>query len=144
MGSKWQVRPVEVQKDLVWTDPDGNQHPFWIKLKKHLTVGESRRVMTAGWRGMKQAEATHDDAPKQAEIQIDWRAQTFARTETYVTEWSLEDDNGRRLARTREQIEALHPELYELIEDAITEHVEEMDAEKKSRSGSSSPSQTSA
>lgn len=132
MSSIWTVKPEERTLDLSWTTSEGKAQPFWIRVKRHLTVGEERRVMTAGWksvgglvgggRGREQAEP---------EIKIDWRAQSFARTEAYLLDWSFEDDEKRKLPVTRDVIEALQPEVFKLIEDAITKHIEEMEQEKK-------------
>ena len=134
--SVWTVKPEEVRLDLSYLAPDGTAHPFWIKVKKYLNVGEERLVMTAGWRGM-----SRDDAGGASAIQIDWKAQTFARTEAYLRDWSLKDDGH---ALHRDTIEALDSAVYGLIEDAITRHVEAMALEKKRPNSSDGPSTTSA
>lgn len=129
--SIWTVKAENVTRDLLFTDPDtGEVHKFWIKLKRALTVGEQRRIVTAGWRGMTSGSG------QGTEISIDWRQQTFARTEAYLVDWSLEDDNHNKLPVTRDVIESLSEDVYGLIETAINEHVAAMAQEKKARAGS--------
>jgi hypothetical protein len=132
--SIWTVKPEEVKVDLVYKD-----QPFWITVKKFLTVGEERRIMTAGWRGM----ASSKDPNANEEITIDWKLQTFARTETYLLDWSLTDDKAVKLPVNRAVIETLEPDLYGLIEQAITGVVEASAEEKKLKAGSAAPSPTS-
>ncbi len=130
----WTVKPEDVQIELEHPE---NGTKFWIKVKKYLTVGETRRVSTAGWRSMSSAKKeAGDTTPAATEIQIDWRAQTFARTEAYLIAWSLTNDG---VPMTRDGIESLDPAVYEVIENAISAHVEAMDLEKKARRGSSEP-----
>lgn len=142
--SIWTVKPETVTVDLTYVDPERQSHPFWIKLKKHLTVGETRRVSTAGWRGVRQSSARDGESGSGAEIQVDWRATSFARTEAYLIDWSLENEKHERLAVTRDVIETLSPDVFQLVEDAITAHVEAMEKEKKVPAGRSEPSPTSA
>lgn len=125
---KWAVTPEDVKLDgLVY---DGET--FWIKVKKQLTVGEERRVLTSGWRGMS----------RQSDIQIDWQAQQFARAQIYLTDWSLLDDLSVKVPITRETLEAMPGALFAIIENAITFHVEKQAEEKKLPTGSVAPSQT--
>lgn len=147
MASKWTVRPETVKIDLVYegTLEDGTafQEPFWITLKKRLTVGEARKAMTAGWRS---ASFGRKDGEVQTgtEVTIDWQRNSFARTEAYLQDWSLMDDANNKLdPKNRDVIESLDPAVYQIVEDAITKHVEAADREKKASSGSSSPGATS-
>lgn len=145
-ASIWTVRPEERTLELSWTAPDGEVHKFWIKVKKQLTVGEQRRVQTAGWRGVQNFAGGRDAQGGEVspEISIDWRTQTFARTEAYLTDWSLEDEQHNRLPVVREVFEALHPDLYTVIENAITAHVQEVAQEKKPATGAPEQPPTSA
>jgi hypothetical protein len=145
MSSVWCVSPEEEKLELIFVDPAGNTNPFWIKVKKRLTVGEERKVQTAGWRGLSGMASSKAEAREQGpEIQIDWKSTTFARAEAYLTDWSLSDDKGKKLPVTREVIETLHPDVFDLIENAISAHVKAMADEKKLRTGSAEPSATSA
>lgn len=142
MASIWTVKPEDVKIDLTFVD-EGKTFPFWIKIKKRLTVGESRRVMTAGWRGLRQSNpgARADNAGP--EIQIDWKATSFARAEAYLIDWSLTDERETKLAVTHDVIESLHPDVFALIEDAINKHIETAEQEKKDQTGVSEPTTTS-
>jgi hypothetical protein len=140
--SIWVVKPEEKKLDLVYVSPGGQSYPFWVRIKKFLTVGEQRRVMTAGWRGMSTGKKDEDGNSAQ-EISIDWKTQTFARTETYLIAWSIEGDDTKPLPITRETIESLNPEVYAVIDAAITAHVKETEDEKKVTDGTPSPSVTS-
>lgn len=144
MSSIWCIAPEDTTINLTWTDAEGKDHPFWVRIRRRLNVGEERQVMTAGWRGVvggKKNDSTGEESETQ--IAIDWRAQSFARTRAYLLDWSLDDDRGQRLKMSRDVIETLHPDVYKLIEDAITAHVEAMQQEKKVTSGSSSSQETS-
>lgn len=134
MANKWTVAPDTVRKDL--KDPrDGEQ--FWISIKKLLTIGEDKAVKTAGLKsvsgfGAQAQRAAGSDGPDMA-MNVDWKRQSIARTEMYLVDWSLADDKGVKLKVQRDVIESLSPEVYEVIENAITEHVEQMEEEKKVR-----------
>ena len=127
-----------VKVELQWVDQDGNTQPFWIKLVRELSTGAARKVTTAGWTGMR---AGPKDEP---EIAIDWQRQSFARTEAYLKDWSLTDDDSKKLPITRESIEWLRQDVYAVIEAAITAHVEAMADQKKVPSSTAEPEPTSA
>lgn len=150
MSSKWTVTP---ETDRLDVEILGEQ--CWIEVKRDLTIGEQKRVDTSGFRGMTGFGKT-DDEPgsiaeqerkQQTEISIDWRGQTFARTLTYLVDWSLADDKGNKLPCTgaagRATIEALHQDVYAAIEKAINEHVERRTREKKVKSGTPTLVETS-
>ncbi len=141
MATKWFVAPEVVTVNLTWTAADGEESPFWIKIKKFLTVGEERLVQTAGWKGV---TAPQTGQGGNAEIRIDWRATSFARAEAYLVDWSLEDEKRNRMPLNNNSLQALHPEVFELIENAISAHVTRMDEEKKARAGSRESTPTSA
>ncbi len=140
--SIWTIKPETETLHQTYVAKDGQSHQFWIKVKRHLTVGETRRVQTAGWRGVRQPTPGQGADGGGPEIQVDWRATSFARTEAYLVDWSLEDEPGKKIPVTREGIETLNPSVFAMIEDAITAHVEEMAQEKKASVGSSEPSTT--
>ena len=145
MGSVWSVKPETERLELEWTDDVGDVHPFWLEVKKRLNVGEDRKMTTSGFKSMSAGAADDKDkAPRSAEINMDWQAQAFARAEIYITDWSLTDDKSVKLRVCREVIETFHPELFKVIEDGITRHVEAMAAAKKARAGAGRPSAMSA
>ncbi len=137
MANKWTVAPQTVRKDL--EDPrDGEK--FWISIKKLLTVGEDKSVKTAGLRGVSgMGGAAKPGEEREMSMQVDWKRQSFARTESYLVDWSLATSEGVKLKVQRDVIESLDPEVYDVIEAAITKHVEEMDEEKKARTGELKP-----
>lgn len=138
MASKWCVSPEEVKVDITLTDPEtGNPEQHFIRIKKRLTVGEQRRVQTAGWRGVSaKRERGTGEIADEVNIGIDFKAQSFARTEAYLLGWSLTDEKGKPLPHTLAGIEALAEPVFEVIENAITAHIEAVEQEKKVMSGS--------
>lgn len=138
MASKWCVRPEEETLNLDFADESGETTAFWIKVKKHLTVGEERRVQTAGFGGFKQG-ARQPGKEQETEITVNWQSQSFARTEAYLTDWSLTDDKQNKMPHSREVIESLRPEVFAVIETAINAHIKKMADEKKVTAGSSAP-----
>lgn len=143
MANPWSVKPQTDKYDLTFQPTDGDPRPFWITLKRRLTIGEDRAARMAGWRSMN-AKAPKPGEESSPDITIDFKTQSFARTLAYLADWSLADDEGRKLALTTEIVESLDPDLFEVIENAITTHVEAMETLKKSRAGGAMPSATSA
>lgn len=131
--SVWVTKPEEVKIDLNYV-VDGASYPFFIKVKKFLTVGEQRRVQTSGWRGMRSGRPDEDGVATQ-EINIDWKTQAFARAEAYLLGWSLTGVDDAPLPITRESIESLNADVYALIDTALGEHITKTDEEKKLKAG---------
>lgn len=139
--SIWTVKPEELTIDLTFVDSDNTSHEFWIKVKKRLNVGEERRVMTAGWKSVSQ-QRTVRGGPSTPEVQIDWKQQAFARVDAYLTDWSLADDERKKLPLSLDTICSLRSDVFDIIESAINQHVEAMAEEKKVPNGSAAPSAT--
>lgn len=140
MGSKWTVQTSESEKvDLEWTGAPDGTGKFWIRIKPILSTGEDRYVKTAGWRGVSGVGKEKGEQ----EIRVDWKETGIARAHTWLVDWSLTDDKDKKLPLTMPSIAALHPDVFELIENAITAQVEAIEAKKKARTGSSAPSLTS-
>lgn len=142
MASIWTVKPETARVDLEWR---GNA--FWLELKRELTEGESRRVKTAGFTAVTVPAGGRrrpgEPEPEQ-KIPVDWLQQSYKRTLTYVTDWSLADDKGNKLPLMRDTLEAMHEDLYEAIENGITAHVERQEIEKKVQAGEPKPRAISA
>lgn len=139
--SKWTVKPTTRTIPLMTPDLPGiPPEPFEIVVARRLSIGEERAVITGGWRGMSGTHGSGEDA----RIDIDWQRQTFARTMAYVKDWTLKEDDGAKLPLNSDTVKSLHPELFSVIENAITEHIALMDEEKKVPNGSSKPEPTSA
>jgi hypothetical protein len=142
-SNKWSVQPEDVRVELVW-DFNGEERPFWIQLKKYLTVGENRRMLKSisnvtskiGARGEKSAPP---------EARFEWTEYSFARCQSYILDWSLADDNGNKMDIKRETLESLHQDVFEIIDNAIDKHETEMaesTSKKKEASGGKKPSRT--
>jgi hypothetical protein len=130
--SVWCVAPETEKIDLVFKTPDGQEHPFWIAVRKRLTSGEARTLRHAGWRGLRE----RDDAPadpklREPQIEIDWASRTRARVEAYLADWSLTNDTGGRLPVSSEVLDSLDDALFELIDDEILAHMNRVAEEKK-------------
>jgi len=130
VANKWTVAPDTVRLDL--KDPV-DQEQFWVSVKKYLTVGETKTVQTAGLKSLSGMDRSSAD--REMSMNIDWKRQSLARTLMYVVDWSLADDKGVKLKVTMDVIESLRPELYEVIENGITAHIEAIEAEKKLKAG---------
>ena len=127
MGSKWQVKPETDRYTLTW-----NGESFWVEIKRLLTAGEARRLSGAGVSGVR---VPSDEKQRQAavsrEMSLDWEAMAFARTLTYVVDWSLLDDDENKIPINAKQLESFDPSLLDVIEECITKHVERREQEKK-------------
>lgn len=133
--SVWGVAPETVKVELTYHRyEDGQDYPFWIRIKKLLNIGEKRGAMTRGFHSLSGSGDT-------AEIGVDWEKQSFARTAAYLAAWNLEDDGAPR-PLDLEHIKTLHEDVYTLIENAINAHVAAQDDEKKARAGKSDVSPT--
>src|SRR5689334_15448688 len=90
----------------------------WIEVKKELTVGEEKRFRSAGLKHMAQADG-------ETKIDIDWAAMARARVEAYLVDWSATKADPKNKGKvvavkvTRETIEALAPEDFDEIDEAI-------------------------
>lgn len=140
----WTVDPGNTTRvDLEW-----NGNKFWVTLKNELSIGEQRYSQTAGFKNVTGSQApsgpmASQQQDKAVEIGVDWKLQSFARTYAYVVDWSLTDDESTKLKLVPDVIQALHVDLYEVIEGAINTHVGVQEAKKKSAAGGSSPIPTS-
>lgn len=103
----------------------------WIEIADRLTVGEQKRIDVSGLKRMEPGKGK-DEASK---IETDFAEFSFARTATYIKAWSLVKD-GQSVPVSRASIEALDPETYLEIENAITAHVEARAEAKKTQAGS--------
>lgn len=142
MGNFWCVDPAN-NVELLDLSYGGRDFKVWVK--RELSVGEQRSIDTAGFRSLKGFQKSAGGAETEPEIGIDWNRQSFARTATYLTDWSLTDDAGNKMLVSRDAIESLRPAIYKVIEDAITAHVERMaEIRKNEQTGAPSPQAISA
>jgi len=142
MSNPWSVEPEERKIDLVWEYGDKSL-PFWILVKKCLTIGESRKMM----KSISRVSSTLSRAgePASTEAQFEWTEYSFARAMTFLLDWSLADDKDNKLELKRENLESLHPAVFDLIDNAIDTHETEMNEaqSKKTKGGGQKPKLTS-
>jgi len=142
MSNPWIVQPEEVRINLEWSAPDGEAHPFWLSVKKHLNIGEHRAMM----RGVSTINAPlrTDDKGKRAEpdAKFEWTEYSFARCEAFILDWSLANGTGDKMPINRETLGSLHQGLFSLIDDALDEHEVSSKEEKKPKGGRTKRKQT--
>jgi hypothetical protein len=138
------VEPETTKIELVWHD-GGTDRPLWVSVKQRLTVGETRAMMRSVSSVSQAMPKTRGDNPEPT-ARIEWTEYSFARMGAYITDWSLAHDPepSFRLPVGRRSFEALQPELFELIDNALDEHQKAMEEAKKQQAGSSKPEPTPA
>lgn len=138
MGNIWIVTPQTVRIEL-----DFRGTPFWIELKKELTVGEEKRLYASGFRSVSRERGTPaakaGEPVPEIEINVDYDAAIFMKVKTYLVDWSLTDDKGQKLPHNLDGIMALSPAVFAIIERAIDEHVVGMRTLEKKLPGASEP-----
>lgn len=106
----------------------------WIEIKKQLNVGEDRRYRAAGLKRL-----TGSPGSNAAAIDVDWGELALARVITYVVDWSFKDGNDKTVTVTPAAIQNLEPADFEEIDNAIQDHIKEMEEVKKANAGSPTP-----
>jgi hypothetical protein len=103
----------------------------WIEIKKQLTIGEEKDVVTLAIRSV------GVDSEGRNKLQHDYQLTPFAKAVVYLVSWSLwnadgpvklHDDQKKRLS----QLRALDRESWDEITTAIDKHEEEYEESKKS------------
>lgn len=136
------VTPAVVRKTLK-DGPNGEKN--WIDLKKELTIGEKNAFRTAGFRQLTPGDdAPADGSPKDpnakdAKIDVDWKALSFARANAYLMEWSAKKSDGKDMPLTRAAIEALDEDDFNEINTVIEAHIAEQAELKKATGGGTTP-----
>ena len=97
----------------------------WIDIKVELSAGEQRRVNTAGFESMHQKEG------ERPVFDLSLHNVDLRRVTAYLTDWSLVDDKQNKMKISQPMIEALPDDVFEIISNAISAHVEKRDAAKK-------------
>ena len=122
MGILRFVKPEVVKIDL---SEDGQD---WVEIKRRLTVGEEKQMHMGAMR-MRGTTSGKDNEEVEVGYEADMRALTLSKVQAYLVGWSLDRDVSAKA------IEALDPDSFEAIEEAIDKHTEAMEAEKKSKGG---------
>lgn len=104
----------------------------WMVVKKELTVGEDHRYRSAGLHRI----SREGQAPT---VDVNWAEIALARVETYLVDWSAKTADGKDVPVTRAAIEALDPDDFRVMDEAIQAHIAATAEEKKLRAPSSGP-----
>lgn len=144
MGNPWSVEPEDHKIELVWEQGDTSR-PFWIMVKKRLTIGEEKRMLKSISRVRSQLTPSGGE-PVAPEAQFDWTEYSFARAMTFLIDWSLADDKDNKMPLNRQSLESLDPDVFEILDNAIDTHEKNIKAveSKKTKVSGRKPSTTSA
>ena len=96
----------------------------WVLVRRELSYGQQRRLAASGLTGVDAA------ATAGQRLKVDLAAYDIERLVTWVMDWSFRDDDGDRVAVSREAIEALHPDTATEIGAALDAHIEAQEAKK--------------
>ena len=128
MGKCRFVTPNTVRLEL----SDGD----WIEVKSQLTYGEEKRLSSAGMRYKDQSGEG---------FSLDLERYNIERLSAWITDWSFDDADGKRVGVSNGAIWALDPDAAREIELALTTHIKAVESSKNARkpgrkSGPKSPS----
>ena len=127
---KWTVDPTEkIRVDLTYRG-----EPFWVELKKELSMGEQKKVESSALHTMRRNRQQADDE-QSADINVNWDLPVFVKVNTYLVDWSLTDDRGNKLPRTLDSLKAMRQPVFKLIEDAVDAHARAVEEESKNQLG---------
>lgn len=104
----------------------------WVDVKKYLTAGEKKALEGAGLVAIKRTS----DPAEGAAFELDFKRLGLALIEAYAVDWSFVDAKGAPTKPTPENIAALDPDTATELQDAISAHVQRMEAEKNARTPS--------
>jgi len=96
----------------------------WIEIKERLTYGEQKRLETGAMGKMTASGATDPG------ISLDFERYNLQRLHTWLVAWSFVDEAGKRVKITLDSLSALDQESAQEIDDALTAHIEELEAAK--------------
>lgn len=93
----------------------------WIEVKERLTYGEEQKLAGAIMTSMMISQDADEQTDR--EVGIDTKRHALLRILTWVTDWNLEDERGKRVDVSMAAIENLHPDIAQEINDALDGHV---------------------
>ena len=114
--NKWFVEPNTVRLEL----SDGE----WVEVKEELTYGEQQRLSNAAMTRFQDASAP---TPR---IELDFERYQIIRLKTWLTDWSAKGRDGKSIKITDESIRALRSDMAAEIDQALTAHIEALEAAK--------------
>jgi hypothetical protein len=117
------VKPETVKLDLGWDN-------HFIIVRKRLAVGAVKELQSAGikWAGQ-------DGKTGEPIMGLDMPKMALARVTAYVVDWSFRTDTNKPIAVTPQAIANLNPEVFDLIDAKLDEHVTAQAAEKNELPG---------
>lgn len=101
----------------------------WIEVKNELSYGEEQRLASAGLG--KVAVSTLTPETETAEVGLDLENYNIRRLSMWLVDWSFCDENDKRVDLSPDAIGALDPATVTEIDDALTAHIEAVEAGKK-------------
>jgi hypothetical protein len=96
----------------------------WIEVKRKLTVGERRGILSRAARGGVSTDGKV--------VHIDGAEMAFGRLEAWLLEWSFVDEKDKPMKLSPEALRNLDPDTFAEIEDAIDAHEKAQAALKNS------------
>jgi hypothetical protein len=93
----------------------------WVEIKKRLNVGEQRRAMA---QVVKEIRTTAGDSRVTPDLEMMGKAELLQ----YIVDWSLKDANDKPVPFSQAALDALDPDSYKEIEDAVDAHKAVMEA----------------
>jgi hypothetical protein len=144
MGNPWSVEPEDHKIELVWEQGDISR-PFWIMVKKRLTIGEEKRMLKSISRVRSQLTPSGEE-PVAPVAHFEWTEYSFARAMTFLLDWSFADDKDNKMPLSRQSLESLDPDVFEILDDAIDAHEKNIKVveSKKTKASGQKPSTISA
>jgi hypothetical protein len=97
----------------------------WVEVKERLTYGE-QQTLAGGALG--RATGMFEGKP---EVALDMARYQIKRFAIWIVDWSFTDAKGKRVPVSEDAIANLDPDTAQEIDDALTDYIEAMDAEKK-------------
>lgn len=121
-----------------FVSPETTQIPLpngeWIEVKNDLPAIEEKRYRSAGFKRLSQRKGDGDET--QNDIEIDWAALAFARVAAYLVDWGVKDASGKAKKYSFDAVKQLHPDDFDVIDQAVQAHIDARAQEKKVPSGS--------
>lgn len=97
----------------------------WVEFKERLSYGEQQRLAGGA---LGRATGMFEGKP---EVALDMAHYQIKRFAIWIVDWSFVDAKGKRVPVSEDAIANLDPDTAQEIDDALTDYIEAMDAEKK-------------
>lgn len=114
MASKWTVDPTAVER--VTLNYKGEE--FWLDLRTQLGVGDTKRLAATGIRQW----TPSTDRAGVMDLNVAWDLVIFEKVKTWISDWSLTDDQAVKLSLHVDTLKAMPDDLFAILEKAVDEH----------------------